>query len=299
MFSTGRRFDRGTAIFLSLLAVAFIVATFDVRSDVDGAGDVLRDGAQTLFAPAQKAADFVVTPVVAFVDGVANLAGLRDENDRLRDRVLNLEQELQEQAALERRLLELEAINGLAPPETLAAVTARIYSSGPSAFDHIRYIDKGTDDGVVVGQAVIDENGLVGRVDQVTGGNARVRLITDPLIAVGVRIQQTNETGIISGQGTDRLRLEMFQATEAVRAGDLVVTDGSRFPPGILVGAVRDSAGTEVGFVLRTSVEPAVALSRLDFVKVVVGWSPLDAGLEETDDTVEPPPFIDPGIERQ
>jgi rod shape-determining protein MreC len=300
MFSTGRRFDRATALFLSLLAVAFIVATFDVRSQGEGAGGILRGGAQTLFTPLQKATDFVTAPIVGFIDGVANVAGLRDENERLRDRVNDLEQQIQETTAMERRIEELEAILGLEAPQSLSSVTAGIYSSGPGAFDQVRWIDTGSEDGIVVGLAVIDERGLVGRIDLVTADGARVRLITDPLVSIGVRVQETNETGIATGRGSGPLRLEMFDATQAVREGYLVVTDGTRFPPGIVVGTVAETADTEVGFALRSTIHPSVEFGRLDFVKVVVGWSPLDAGVSEDDDgVVDPPPSIDTGVEQQ
>lgn len=103
---------------------------------------------------------------------------------------------------------------------------------------------------------------------------------------MGVRVQSTNETGIVSGRGDGPLRLEMFRANEAVYVGDLVVTDGSRFPPGLVVGTVAETADAEVGFVLRSSVEPAANLSEVDYVKVIVGFTPVDLSLEE--DATEP-----------
>jgi len=106
---------------------------------------------------------------------------------------------------------------------------------------------------------------------------------------VGVRLQGTNETGIVTGRGTGDLRLEMFRATKPVREGDVAVTDGSRFPPGIVVGYVTRTADVVVGFELVTTVRPAVPLSEVDFVKVIVGWSPLDASVSGDDRTVEPP----------
>ena len=271
-------------MFLSLVAVGFIVATFDVRSTEQGSADVLREGTQSIFTPLQNAVDFVTRPVVGFVDGVSNLAGLRQENERLSDLVRDLESQVQATDALEEQVAQLEAINGLVAPEELATVTARINASGPSAFDNVRYIDKGSKDGIVAGQAVIDEDGLIGRVVLVSANAARVRLITDPVVSVGVRVLSTNETGIVSGRGDGPLRLEMFRAEEAVYEGDRVVTDGSRFPPGIPVGTVHRTADAEVGFVLRGEVDPAARLSEIDYVKVIVGWSPIDAGLEEGDD---------------
>ena len=71
----------------------------------------------------------------------------------------------------------------------------------------------------------------------------------------------------------------MFRATKAVYKGDLVVTDGSRFPPGLVVGRIDQDGEAEVGFVLRTTVEPSARLSEVDYVKVIVGWTSLDADL--------------------
>lgn len=274
----GRRLNRVTILFASLIAIGFIVATFDVRSDSNDVGDVLREGTQSVFAPLQKAVDWVVSPVIGFVDGVANLAGLRDENERLGTRVRELEAQVRATDALEEQVTQLELINGLEIAEELSTVTARMYSSGATAFDNVRIIDKGAKDGIVAGQAVVDEDGLVGRVDIVSANDARIRLITDPLVSVGVRVQSTNETGIVTGRGDGPLRLEMFRATAPVGVGDLVVTDGSRYPPGLVVGAVTDAANAEVGFVLRTHVEPAAQLSEVDYVKVIVGFAPIEVG---------------------
>ena len=269
-----RRFDRSTSLFIGLLIVSFLTATVDVRSQGAGIGDTLRDGTQSLFAPIQEAASVVTRPIVGFVDGISNIAGLREENDRLRDRINELEAQVQDVAGLQNRLEELERINDLDPPGDLAAITARIFAVGTSAFDHIRWIDRGTDDGVVEGHTVIDEDGLVGRVDFATETRARVRLISDPNSGVGVRDLSTNETGIVEGQGSGPLRLRMFNPELSVDEGDLIVTEGGRYAPGVVVGSVAEAATAEAGFSLITDVNAAVDFSRIDFVKVIVGWLP-------------------------
>jgi rod shape-determining protein MreC len=276
-----RRFDRSGVLFIGLLAVSFLFATFDVRAEGEGVGNVLREGTQALFSPVQRMATAVTRPVVGFIDGIADVASLRDENDRLSSRVTELESLVRDAEELARRLEELEKINDLEPPGELAAITARIWSNGTSDFDHVRFIDRGSSEGVVKGHPVVDENGLVGRIDLVGENWARVRLITDPRLGIGVRDLATNETGWVSGQGTRPLKLEMFNAGEAVGAGDLIVTDGSRFPPDLTVGIVIRGAEPQAGFSLVTEVDPAIETSRLDFVKVLVGWSPLEAPEED------------------
>ena len=277
-----RRFERSTSLFIGLLVVSFLLATFDVRAEGSGVGGQLREGAQSIFAPVQKLATAVTGPVVGFIDGISNIAGLRDEVERLRTENADLQAQITDVQALQNKVEELEQINNLAPPGELATVTARVSSAGASDFDQIRWIDKGTADGVAMGQAVIDEDGLVGLIDFVAQGSSRVRLITDPRSGIGVRNLSTNETGWIEGRGQDNsgnhvLQLKMFSAERPVAAGDRLITDGPRFPPGIDVGTVSEAATAQAGFTLVTSAEPAIALSGIDYVKVIVGWSPLDS----------------------
>ena len=47
-----------------------------------------------------------------------------------------------------------------------------------------------------------------------------------------------------------------------------------------MVGNVAETADSEVGFVLRSSVDPATSLSQVDYVKIIVGFSPIDPGIE-------------------
>ena len=292
-----RRFERSTGLFVALLVISILVATFDVREQGAGLGDTLREGAQTLFSPLQRVADAVTRPVVGFIDGISNIAGLREHNERLTQRVAELERERAEAVSVQAQLNELQEISDLAPPGDLEAVAARIVSSGVSDFDHIRWIDRGLVDGIVVGQAVTDEDGLVGRVDFVAVDSARVRLVSDPRMGVGVRDVTTRETGWVEGQGADSdgprpLTLKMFNAVEPVREGDVLETDGTRFPAGIRVGTVRETAEAEVGFQLISRVDPAVNLTQVDFVKVIVGWSPLDASGPEDEPAEEAPPLV-------
>jgi rod shape-determining protein MreC len=287
MFSF-RRFDRSTTLFVGLVTVAFLVATFDVRSHGVGLGETMREGAQVLFAPLQRAATAATRPVVGFIDGLSDIAGLRDENARLQGRVDELESQIQEQQSLQNRLEELEAINDLEPPGQLSAIPAQIFSLGTSEFNHIRWINRGTADGIALNQTVIDEDGLVGSIDFVTESSARVRLITDVRFGVGVRNLETNELGTISGRGDADLQLRMFNAEKPVARGQLLVTDGTRFPAGIAVGTIVASAETAAGFLLETTVSPAIRVSEIEFVKVIVGWSPLDAVGE--DDEPQPAP---------
>ncbi|MDH3470974.1 MAG: rod shape-determining protein MreC [Acidimicrobiia bacterium] len=266
--------DRTTTLFITLVVFSFMLTTYDVQTaQVGSFGSALRTGAEFVFSPVQKAASAVTRPVVGFLDGVANLASLRDENDQLRDQVASLEQELADTESLRAELDALQRLNNIVGPAGIDTVTARIFAVAPSGFDHVRGIDRGSSDGIGVGMPVVDESGLIGRVDAVFADSARVRLITDPTVRVGVRVLRTNETGWVSGRGSGPLVLEMFEATQAVAEGDRVVTEGGRFPAGLIVGTVNEGARSDAGFALRTTVDTIVVFSRLDFVNVLITTS--------------------------
>jgi rod shape-determining protein MreC len=278
---------------IALLVVAFLLATFDVRSAGDGIGTTMRDGAQTLFAPLQDGAAAVTRPVVGFIDAISDIASLREENEDLRLENEDLQAQVQQFEIIQAEVEFLRELNDLEAPGDLPTVPARIGSPGASSYDLIRWIDKGSDDGISIGDAVIDTQGLVGRVDQVFDGQARVRLIVDPNVKVSVRDKVTNQTGIVTGDNSG-LILRMFEA-DVVQEGDVIVTAGSRFPAGIVVGTVKETAADDAGFGLVSEVIPAVSFARLDYVKVIVGYSPLDAsGAEEANEIQSEGPSGDP-----
>lgn len=280
--------DRPTGVFIVLIVVSLVLVTVDLRGSGTGVGATLREGAQSVFAPVQRVVASATRPVADFFEGVSDVFSLRDENRRLREQVTELERQLAETESLQFRVEELELILGVEPPDELEAITARVLAVGVSEFDNIRVIDRGRDDGVTVDMPVVDEGGLVGRVVAVTGDVARVRLVTDPTVRVAVRVERTGETGVLTGRGNGPMVLEMFNTDAAVVEDDLLVTADGRFPAGIPVARVREPARAEVGFALRTTASPTAAVTRVDFVRVIV-FTRDEAGVGDLEDLEDLP----------
>ncbi len=262
--------DRPTGIFIGLITISLVLVTLDLRAQGAGIGSTLRDGTQALFTPVQEAFVAVGRPIADFLDAASDLFSLREDNRRLREQIASLEAEVRETESIRIRIRELEALLGVSAPEGVDTISARVLAIGVSEFDHLRVIDKGSNDGVGLDMPVVDEGGLVGRVVAVTGEVARVLLITDPTMVIAVRVERTGETGVLRGRGSGAMALEMFNTDAAVVVGDLLVTADGRFPAGIPVAVVSEAARSEVGFALRTSAEPAAAITRIDFVKILV-----------------------------
>lgn len=256
-----------------LIILSFLLMTFDIRASGGGVAGTLREGTQAIFAPVQKLAGSVIGPVVDFVDGLANLAGLREENERLRAQIAELEASLDEIGTLQAEVETLRRINNLVlPDQTIGTIPARVVGRGDN-FDASFTIDKGTGDGVVVGNPVVDEFGaLVGEVTVATQSAATIEPIIRPTGAVTVASPR-GENGVVHGRGAgSAMDLQIPSATEPVFAGDLLVTAGStKYPPQLAVAKIEESANPEARRIL-TGAVPLADFNRLKVV-VVLRWT--------------------------
>lgn len=266
--------DRTLPTLITLLVIGLLLMTYDIRSDGGGVTGTLRTGTQTIVAPLQKGAAFVVNPVIDAVDSLSNLAVLREQNRALQQEVAELQAALiavdDDLARLElyEQLYELEATT-TAVGRTVANVIGR-----PDAFDGALIIDKGSSHGIAVGQPVLDTSGVVvGSVQQVSASTATIVPIT--VGPSGVAVAVGEQVGVALPQvTTDEMRLELSEAKEPVFAGDRVVTSSRsvNFPAGLPVGeVVTDAAPTND--LLITTVEPYVQTATLRVV-VVLAWPP-------------------------
>ena len=274
---------------IGLLVVSLLLMTYDIRSSNRGIGTTLRNAAQYVVAPVQAGANAVVRPVVDFADGVANLAGLRNENERLRTRIEELEREVVRVGHLEERIDQLNVLLGLRLEDNLheLAVAAEVTGRG-GTLDPTILVDRGTDDGVHPGQPVLDGTGaLVGVVSEASEQTATIIPITSRR-APGVTVRLSDgRRGIVEGEGAESLSLTILNARFPVRKGELLTTYGPygesvSYPKGLDVGLAAESASPRSG-VLRVDVDPIGDIEGVEFV-AVIPWPPApDQLAAETD----------------
>lgn len=139
-------------------------------------------------------------------------------------------------------------------------------------------VDRGSDDGVKVGNPVVAGDGLVGRVIEAMPSQSIVRLISDPNQSVGVRLVKAKEIGVAQGTGPDRrLKLRFIGSGAKFSKNEVVVTAGltsALFPPGIPVGRVRSEQRSLADPEVSITLEAVVNLDELDVVRILK-WAPV------------------------
>lgn len=225
----------------------------------------IRSAMELAFEPVFHVAGWPASALQSLELRTRERSDLITENQQLLQQLLKVSGSVQTQTALvqeNQRLRDLlEATRGRDYFFKFAEMT-RV---DLDPFSHKVWINRGADEGVVAGQAVIDGLGIVGQVEDVLRHLSSVRLISDPDHALPVQINRTGLRTVAYGKGeTSHLLLPNVPLQADVSTGDVIVTSGlgDRFPPGFPVGEVerveRDSGETFA----KVYVRPFAALDR-------------------------------------
>lgn len=253
----------------------------------------LQDGIAFAFKPIQVAIRSVASEVSSIATTIAEIDTLRQENASLRAENDLLDAESRSAGELRRENETLTALlqlrNGLKYDARAVTVIARESSEARRAV----VVDRGSDDGLAVGQVAIGAGGsLVGRVVEVGPTTAQVVLISDPTSTVTGQLLSTSATGKVVGQLGGALVMTDVDSAATVTRGEEVFTAGielggglrSPYPKGLLIGRVIDVTIQANEVVQTVFLEPAAPLGRLEFLLVITNYEggilgPIETGV--------------------
>ena len=282
---------RRTVVLLGALSLMHVLLiSYQVQSHTGV--PVLQSATFGVWAKVQGGTTAVLHGIAGFWSRLLGVHKTAVENDALRQRVVQLEGEVEQQRALASRTHALESALGLQQSVAGTTLAARVIAGDPTPGSLTVTIDKGADDGVAADMAVIARGGVVGRViGRPTAHAAHVQLLTGANAAAGGVIERTQAGGVvIGGAGTPALRMDLFSNASDVRAGDRVLTSGQDgiFPAAFVIGVVeRTDPPTSAHRYI--AVRPEVDFSYLDVVLVLTA-KPAVPGLNVPKDPAPSPP---------
>jgi len=200
-----------------------------------------------------------------FRESVSSRATLRADKAKLESELRLAQFRLQRYEALEAESQRLRALRDSTAGVTDRFVIGDVMDVDLDAFRERVLVDKGAQDGVFVGQAVLDAGGVFGQVARVGQLTAEVILVSDPTHAIPVQINRNGLRTIAVGTGdTSRLKLPYLPTSADVVAGDLLVTSGlgGGFPAGYPVGTVAEIKRDPAQSLADVDIKPAAALDR-------------------------------------
>lgn len=298
---------RARILLAVLVLVTLLLITVDFRSGgVEGDGPLgrLRAVASSVLGPIQAGLVTIVSPIGNAIGGITDIFDVRSENVQLRAQLERLQEQRLSYDDVLRQNRELRELLDMRDRGDFETVTALVINHGPSNFEWTVTLDVGTSHGVKRNMPVINGDGLVGRVIQVTSDTSRVLLAIDPNFSAATRHARSGEVGILTGNGGEPMLFRPLDPEAEVDRGDAIVTalySNGVFPEGIPVGSVeRDDDA--VGLLARTiRVRPFVDFTRLSTVLVVLHAPERELPADTLDpdelETFQPPdvaPFPEP-----
>ena len=248
----------------------------------------------------RQAASVIVYPLQVGVDrpfaawrwareSLANRDVLLEENARLNSELRSYDVRLQRMETLEAENDRLRAMLDSSHRVADRMLVAGILSVDPNPYRQRFTINRGVLNGVYVGQALLDADGVVGQIDIVDALTSQAVLISDSNHGLPVAVNRTGLRSIALGTGeTGLLNLPYLTNSADVQEGDLLVTTGlgGVFPPGYPVGRVTVVQRRPGQSFARVLAQPSAGLDRGREVLLVmnaedVGLTAASGGIAE------------------
>ncbi len=231
-------------------------------------------------SPAQSAMSLIARAITGVAGHYVELTHVRGENEALTHENQKLRAELTEMRRLAEesgRYQRLLGLRDVTPAETIAA---RVIAVDASPYFRVARVEIDHGEGAVRhGMPVLTSDGVVGRVNRLSGKSSDILLLVDPRSAIDVVVPRTGGRGILRGKAAEngyRCSVEYLARGEPAKEGDAVVTSGlgGSFPRNLAVGHVTRVIPGAVGLYQDVEVTPDVDFARLSEVLVVVAPPP-------------------------
>jgi len=244
----------------------------------------------TLMWPVQKA---VLLPVEGANDAgsyFANLTSLQQENAELRKRQLAQANLLLRQTHLANENLRLRALLEMQEKLDVPAHAADVLYAARDPFSRRIVIDRGSTHEVELGQAVIDDQGVIGQVTRVFPLTSEVTLLTDKNQLIPVQVGRNGLRAVLAGAGSGTMELKFLPANADVQPNDTLVTSGldGIYLPGLPVARVTSIDRNNSFSFARIECVPLAGVERHGQV-LVLGTRKILPMPEEAEEAVKKP----------
>ena len=271
-------FRRYKFIILMVIFVLGALVIFSINANRNPEETISGRLVLELTGPVQSVVSSVGDFVSEIWDSYFALVQAAKQNQELKQEVHNLRQALANYEEMRLENKRLQDLFKLQTSEAPRQLVARVVGWDASTHFRTAIINKGSNQGVLSQMAVINSQGVVGRVVWASPNYAKVLLLIDPNAAIDVMVQRSRARGIVEGAGSESLRLKYIMHTDEVATDDLIIASGEEgvFPKGILVGRVKAIHHELTDLFLPVEVEPAVDFDRLEEVAVILHRRNLD-----------------------
>ena len=254
---------------------------------------------QGLMAPLKAGAKALTQQAEQFYGYMFNYESLAAENEALKARIADMEDEARQADSYQRENQRLRLLLDLTSThEDYELVDAYIIAWSSTDWSSTVTINKGTNAGIQLDMCAITANGeVVGLVTEVGENFAVVKTVLDSSLEISATIASSGYRGMVTGGyksgRKDLLKMDYLPSGSIIRNNDQVVTSGSTvYPRNLIMGRIVDAGFDETGVAKYAIIEPAADLGRLeqlfiltDYTTEITGGNQAEAPTEAAEGT--------------
>lgn len=238
--------NRKWVIALLLVIVVLMIAV----SAIAGANGANNPAMESV-VPLQRVINRMGTEIGGWTESLRHWSAVEEENEALKLRVAELENELKDAEALMVDKPYLESVWKAKQEESRRVIEARVIAKSKGNWFQTFVIDQGSDAGIRPNDTVVTgiahdygfaEYGLIGQVSEVGDNYAVVQTLANKETNVAFEILRTGDQGIVEGDLSKVHKGFLFNAEANVAVGDDLITTGisDYYLPDILIGHVTE-----------------------------------------------------------
>lgn len=253
--------------FFALISLALLFADTRYRYL-----EQIRQAAAVVVHPLQRAALLPGEAIDYITEYFSSQRALTARNEELQRQLVEQAPLIQGDKQRQADLAQLQALLELRQRFEPAATAVEVLYSGRDPFSQKIVVNKGSNAGILPGQAVIDVDGVVGQVTRVFPFMAEVTLVSDKDQAVPVKVVRNGLRSVLYGSGAGSLPELRFIAPSAdIEVGDRLVTSGidGTYPPGLAVAEIATLERDAGRMFAKIGARPLAGIDRSSFLLVL------------------------------
>ncbi|MEA4921636.1 MAG: rod shape-determining protein MreC [Clostridiaceae bacterium] len=263
-------------LFYFTLAVSILCISLMLYSAATGQPSVLAEGLGAVITPVQGVVSDVVGGVQDFFGYFYRYAALKEENERLKEKLDDYQDLEQRYLSAINENTQLRKLTGLVQKYSdfnfelcqVASVYRGVAQVG-------MVLSKGSGSGIEQGDAVMTQGGLIGYVSSVGANYCEVVTVLDISFKAEAKVCRTKETVIVEGDfellRDGRFKLAYLPNDADLKKDDLIETSGygGIYPQGLILGRVDEIKLDSGGLTSYAVMKPVDDILDLNWVYVV------------------------------
>ena len=262
-----------------LAAAVLVTAALAVVSNISGQS-IPHILVQSVLAPFRYAGNALTGQAENIYTYLFQYDVLKEENEELRKKVIEMEELAREADAIAREndrlrdILDMRRTN-----EEYVLVDAYIIAWSSTDWTSTVTINRGTNSGIAVGMcAITSDNEVVGVVTEAGDDYAVVKTVLDSSLEISATIASSGYNGMVTGSyidgRKDMLRMKYLPSSAVIRNNDQVVTAGSAvYPRNLVLGRVVDAGYDDTGVAKYAVLEPAAQIGKLEQIFILTSFA--------------------------